>query len=272
LAQLVLFKLNDIVTAWVTHPGMRRIRALRVLAYSVPPAKLKTSGGDYRFRHAINGREATFALRQRSSDIEVFLQVVRHDEYADVARMLRTAPRPARIIDAGANIGLTTLYLKSFYPDAHVLALEPEAGNFERLRQCVRDNELQDVTLLNEGLWAHDTQLAPDRTFRDGQAWSFTLKEGKEGVDNGIPARSLGSLLALVRWERVDLLKIDIEGGEAKLIRDASFLAIVKDRVDLICVEVHEEAIGRSEVQEALASIGMASVRGGETLIGWRRT
>ena len=269
-AQLFLFKLSDILVHWAAHPSMRRVRALRVFAYAVPLDTVVVRDGEYRFPYVLNDTRIDLALRAHSSDVEVFLQVIRYAEYADVTRMLRAGAPPPRIIDAGANIGLTTLYFKCFHPDARVAALEPEPENFKRLSQTVLRNGLKDVTLLKEGLWTHDSHLAPDRTFRDGQAWSFALAPSSTSAEDGVPVVSLASLLSRLGWRRVDLLKIDIEGAEAHLIRDPSFLSVVRECVGLVCMEVHEEAIGRDEVHAALASIGMSSVGGKESVIAWR--
>lgn len=267
--QLALFKLSDLLTSWVNRPALRRARALRLFSYAVPPDALTVEDGEYQFCHQVNERQVEIALRLRSSDIEVFLQVVMNGEYGDAVALLDDVPGPLKVIDAGANVGLTTLYLKCFRPDAHVVAVEPEPGNFLRLSQCVAENRLSNVTLVNEGLWTRDAVLAANRRFRDGEAWSFALAEATDPAEATLPVTSLSSLLARVGWREVDLLKIDIEGGEAALIRDPAFLQVLKERVRLVCMEVHEEVVGRAEVRRALASVGMRCLGGGETLVAW---
>lgn len=267
--QLALFKVTDLLTAWVTSPVLRRARALRLFSYAVLPGALTVEDGEYRFRHKVNERQVDIALRLRSSDVDVFLQVVMNGEYGDAVALLEDVPGPLKIIDAGANVGLTTLYLKCFRPDALVVALEPEPGNFRRLSRCVVENRLTDVTLVNEGLWTRDAVLSGNRRFRDGEAWSFALAEASDPAEATLPVTSLSSLLARVGWGEVDLLKIDIEGGEAALIRDPAFLQLLRERVRLVCMEVHEEAVSRAEVRRALASVGMRCVGGGETLFAW---
>lgn len=270
--QLALFKLSDLLVGLVDRPTLQRARALRLFSYAVPPEDLTLEEGEYRFRYRVRDREVGLSLRKGSSDVQVFLQVLRYEEYGDVVRMLGESSAAPRILDVGANIGLATLFFQCHRPDARIVAMEPEPGSFERLRLCVDENRLDRVTLLNEGLWTHDTRLAADHGFRDGQSWAFALREsGPVRDDATIPVRSLGSVLDAVGWEDVDLLKIDIEGAEARLLRDPDFMATVGERVRLLCMEIHRETITRAEAQEALSSIGFRSVVGSETLVAWRR-
>lgn len=267
--QMVAFKVTDRVIGWVENRWFRRMRALRLFAWTVPLDDLVLRDGAYRFHYPVEGRRVELALRTGSSDVDVFMQVIVDEEYGQVAQMLPEGPGPLRIIDAGANIGLTTLYLKCAHPDAHVVALEPESGNFEELSRCVARNALENVTPLHEGLWVEDGHLVEDRGFRDGRDWSFALREAAGATGTPVPVTSLRTLLTRMRWEVADLLKVDIEGGEAALIRDPAFLETVRDRVRTLCMEVHEEVVTVAEVRSALASVGLKAVHGGETLVAW---
>lgn len=248
---------------------MRRTAILREFCYFTSPSEITLKNGEYHFHHPFSGRTVELNLRANSSDVDVFMQVFRDLVYFDVAQLLQGKEHELRIIDAGSNVGLTSLYLKSLFPSAHIAALEPEPVNFQLLSRCVTNNGLENVTLFNQGLWSHDTRLVENRNFRDGEAWSFALTESEGQTDDGIPVTSLGTLLKSTGWERVDLLKIDIEGAEAALLRDRSFLETVRDKVSLLCIEVHPEAISIQETQEALASVGLNSVIGKENLIAF---
>jgi FkbM family methyltransferase len=271
LKELFLFKSIGLLAAWLETPEMRRARALREFSYLVPPQRVSLETQEYRFSYPVNGVERAFALRRRSSDVQVFLQVIRDGAYADIARLLPAEDASPRIIDAGANVGLATLYFKSFHPRARVIALEPEPGNFAMLRRCVEENGFRDAILFNEGLWTRDAYLSSHWSFRGGQSWSFALREAGNPEKNTIPVMSLASLLSRAGWDTVDLLKLDVEGTEAELFRDASFLRALRQSIKMVCLEVHKEVISTSEVQTALAGIGMDSIEGKEGLVAWRR-
>ena len=69
-----------------------------------------------------------------------------------------------------------------------------------------------------------------------------------------VPAISIPSLLKELGWERIGLLKIDIEGHERVLLgQDCDWLT----RVDAICIECHE-AFGEGDLQRLAARYGFA--------------
>jgi len=70
-------------------------------------------------------------FRYNSSDINVFSQIFISDEY----RPLTDLPAVRLIIDCGAYVGFSSAYLLSKFPEAHVLAVEPDKKNYELLRQ-----------------------------------------------------------------------------------------------------------------------------------------
>lgn len=257
------------IHAWANNKITRRGVAVRDFTWFVPPSTVSSSNSLLTFSFPIRDISRNFALRINSSDLEVFLQIIRDGEYEEAVRHMPRLNRPPRIVDAGANIGLTTLYLKTVFPEAEVLALEPQPENFHALTRTIALNELSSVTPLCAGLWSLDTALRANAGFRDGEAWSFSLSPVPGSDQNGIPVLSLKSLLDHHDWSRVDLLKIDIEGGEASLMRDAETVRLIATRVSLLCMEVHSEVISMDEVRQTLAAAGMKTFLGRETLLAW---
>ncbi len=73
------------------------------------------------------GSSSRASLRKNSSDAQVFRQVVVEGEYAALTQFIQTKGFSSAIryiLDAGANIGLTTLHLKQHFPAAEVIAIE----------------------------------------------------------------------------------------------------------------------------------------------------
>ena len=262
--------LAERLSRWMRSPAMRRALALREWTWLVPADAVARTGDLLRFGHPVAGMERRFALRRGTSDVEVFLGVIRDEEYREAARLVPASGRPPRIVDAGANVGLTTLYFSSLFPGARILALEPEPANHEALRRLVEENGLSEVRALRQALWTETTLLEPDWSFRGGQTWSFAVRPAAAAGEGAIPATTLAALLDAEGWDRVDLLKIDVEGAEAVLLRDPATLAVIRDRVDALCVEVHQERISRAEVERSLAGAGLRAVTARETLLAWR--
>lgn len=67
-------------------------------------------------------------LRLRTTDVELCGQVFLQRHYD--CELLRS---PKIIVDAGANIGLVSVFYASKYPGARVIAVEPEGSNYEML-------------------------------------------------------------------------------------------------------------------------------------------
>lgn len=128
-------------------------------------------------------------------------------------------PAP-RIIDAGAHIGMATLYFKKIFPAAQIIAIEPLPQNVEWLEMNVWQNQLSDVEIVPAALAAHegiadlyfDTAPQPwliSASFTEG-AWSHTQQSEKVVV----PTLPLASFLE----EPVDFLKLDVEGAEEEVL------------------------------------------------------
>jgi FkbM family methyltransferase len=124
--------------------------------------------------------------------------------------------RPRTILDLGANIGASVLWFHQRFPDAEIHAVEPDRRSLEKLRRNV--GGLPRVTVHHAAVAAADGQ----RTFYEAEhGWSSSLTP--EAARGGRPVTVTAvTLPALVREhvgrDRVDLLKLDVEGAEWELL------------------------------------------------------
>lgn len=133
------------------------------------------------------------------------------------------------IIDAGANVGVAVVYWKNLYPQAKILAFEPDKGIFDVL--CENSSKYNDITVLNVGLF--DEEGVVDFFFEGADSGSLVRnKESEKRIQSKIEVRKLSDFLA----EKVDLLKIDIEGAEYRVIKEASSLL---KNVKYLFIEYH---------------------------------
>jgi len=166
-------------------------------------------------------------LRARSSDCVLFAYIFLFDggEYPVYKNYA-----PKFIIDAGANIGLATVFFKHHYPDATVVAIEPESGNCEMFRKNTA--HYTDVHLIQGGVGPDENRFMRVQNKHD-PFYSFRLEEAEDGV----PEITINRILAQYWPEKIDILKIDIEGGEKELFaRNTDWIA----RVDNIFIELHD--------------------------------
>lgn len=117
------------------------------------------------------------------------------------------------IIDAGANIGLGVLYWKRKYPNCKIIAFEPSIEVYKSLVKNVERNHLKNVTCINKALADKETKLL----FSTNEIISGSLVLEKN-LQNTYEVETI--MLAPYLQEKIDLLKIDIEGAERLIYND----------------------------------------------------
>ena len=85
------------------------------------------------------------------------------------------------------------------------------------------------------GVWSRDTYLKIENP--DAQHWAFRVVESDSPKDSFLSV-TLTSLLREVNADRIDLLKIDVEGAELEIF-GATDCANWLDRTDVILIELH---------------------------------
>ncbi len=146
--------------------------------------------------------------------------VLKNEVFTDGVYYFETENPSPKIIDAGAHIGLATLYFKKVYPAARVVAIEPNPETFPLLEKNVFENQLDGVEL-------HQVTLAAGageaEFFLDSSSHQWWSTSGfSPRAWNG--AQTTQSLLvkteplATFLDEPIDFLKMDIEGAEQEVL------------------------------------------------------
>lgn len=116
-----------------------------------------------------------------------------------------------RIIDAGANIGDETARFCIHYPDAKIVAVEASDRNFVLLQENF--NGVENVELVKGAVWPVKANL---KIISGNAMEAFKVIE-MEGPKGSISAWSIQDILDKMGWDKVDILKLDIEGAEYEL-------------------------------------------------------
>jgi FkbM family methyltransferase len=169
-------------------------------------------------------------LRAGTSDIPTFLMVLKGKEYDF------EVVQPAVIIDAGANIGLASIWFASKFPAARVLAVEAEKSNYDLLVRNVEP--FPNVTPIHAAVWSHRGTLAVDDPHNEG-AWAFQTRELEDSLHpvETVPCLTVADLIADYELGWVDLLKIDIEGAEREVFSSPDEWI---GSVGAIAIELHD--------------------------------
>jgi FkbM family methyltransferase len=148
---------------------------------------------------------------------------------------------PRFIVDAGANVGYVSAYYASRFPEADIVGLEPDAGNLAVARRNCRPYPR--VELLQAGLWPRDAALQiVDPKVR---SWEFRVREAEAGEPDSVAGVSIPTLLGRSGHDRIDILKLDIEGSEEPLFSSPDCLNWLP-AVDVVVVELHGESAERA--------------------------
>ena len=174
--------------------------------------------------------EKYIRVRNGTTDLSCIVQIFGRNECRPPFNL-----SPQLIVDAGANIGIATLYFAHRYPNAQIMAIEPEASNFEMLqRNC---EGLPNITLIQAALWPTKSPLEIVDP-RNG-AWAFRITE-HSGRPSSVPASgvTIADILERARTKQIDLLKIDIEGSELQLFSIGAQHWI--GQIQAIAIELHD--------------------------------
>jgi len=140
------------------------------------------------------------------------------------------------VIDAGANAGYFSVFAARHYPKAKILAIEPEASNFETLKANAEGEPR--IIPIRAGLWSEPGTLWIENP--GAEKWCFKCEAAIDGrAEKGIAlqAVTVQGLMAEHGFPQVDVFKIDIEGGEKEVFSavDTTWLG----RVRVMMIELH---------------------------------
>ncbi|WP_152682759.1 FkbM family methyltransferase [Caenimonas sp. SL110] len=196
-------------------------------------ASMRYFGSREPHRLFLRGNPRPIWVRPESTDFLTFRDIFVDREYAfELGDGLRL------IVDAGANVGLAAIYFANAFPQARIIAIEPEHENFLLLQKNIVG--YPQIVAVEAALWWRSGQIHLTDPGR-GQHGFITrddAQSGSGGADVGlVRAVCIEELLATHGVDQIDLLKVDIEGSE-KEVFEASQGWI--DRVSVVIVELHD--------------------------------
>lgn len=177
-----------------------------------------------------------------------------HDEIFEKGiYKFKTLNKTPYIIDGGANIGLSVMYFKEIYPDAQIVAFEPDPYIYNVLNENIGNLKFDGVKCVNKGLWDEETDL----TFLTEGADAGTMYYSNDDNSDHLIKVKTTSLAPYLN-KRVDFLKLDIEGAEFTVLKDVeSKLDVVQN----IFVEYHSFVDKEQDLSELLLVLKNAGFR-----------
>jgi len=197
-----------------------------------------------RYNIIYGGREQPVYLRTYAGDIRMLYEI-----FLDQAYRLpgSVSFENGVIVDAGANIGMTAMYLSGRFPDAAVYCIEPATENIQVLKMNLAPGlSTGKVHITQAALYARDGEINISN-----DKWAYNIAIDSAGYTT-VPATSMDSFLQKNKLERIDLLKIDVEGAEAFIFfPNAGWLT----KVNAILIEIHTAEM-LTAIQSVLSAAG----------------
>lgn len=230
----LIFLLRKLTKRLYPYRGLSRVADLvrKVWLHSPRQYLIRDFDGDLSFHCALNEHISS--------------QVFWRGAYsADQLFILRRLLKPGMVfVDAGANKGEFTVLAAKYTEGGKVLAFEPVAAVFEELKANVSANGFQHVQLIRKGLGKASGERviyhAENKRGQELNMGTYTLYP-RAGMDIALGSISVITLDDFVKEEgigRVDVIKIDIEGGEREMLLGA--LETIRRWKPVIFIEVNE--------------------------------
>lgn len=177
-----------------------------------------------------------FYTRGKTTDINDAVVVLSGNEYPKELLGLDEQNLPV-VLDCGGHIGTFAMYVKQNYPSALVYSLEPVPENQELFLRNISLNNMVGVTLVKYALSGEHGQFYIDLSNKQFDAVS--LQENKPLHRNFVEVTALTfrEVVSSYGLQRVDLLKMDVEGAEYDIL--GKTLSSMNEFVKRIIMEYH---------------------------------
>lgn len=156
------------------------------------------------------------------------------DTFVDEVHSFESDVPSPRILDCGANVGIVTFYFKRQHPGARITAFEADPAIASALLRNVEQNSLSQVDVVAAAVWDEtgETTFAAEGADSGGIASEYRGEVQKRIT---VPTIRLRDVIAAE--DRIDLLKLDVEGAEHRVLADCE---PELGRVRAMILELHD--------------------------------
>lgn len=156
------------------------------------------------------------------------------------------------ILDAGANIGLTSYYFKDYAKQ--IYAMEPAKATLEILRKMIEFNKITNITICP---YALSNKNGTEKFYHNENTTANNLMIGNDPKDyEEVETVDFDEFMKRNKLTHIDFMKLDCEGSEAKIVMSEGFKKWA-DKIKVICFEHHDwSGVSPLNFQRALEDLG----------------
>ncbi len=136
-------------------------------------------------------------------------------EWRSYEKLFSLASKGDNILDIGSNIGFTLLNLRKISESGRVIGFEPDKTNYQHCLRNLNQNNFQDIQLFNFGLGKAKALLPMEVRSEMNRGGNRVAVNGEGEL---IQIDTLDSFFPSLDLEKVDLVKIDVEGYELNVL------------------------------------------------------
>jgi FkbM family methyltransferase len=204
----------------------------------------------------------------RTQDMPMLFEIFKREDYR--LPIEKSLDETAVVVDLGANIGLASVFFQqNYYPNARFIAVEPSPKNLVLLQRnfanAIPKSEIAPVVVndtlglvrIDDGEVGFNVHIieqkevarnvipseknAKNASYTEGSPFELKIKNSKLRDDKTthgteVVALTMPKIMEDLHISRIDLLKMDIEGAEKAVLRDA---AAWLPKVQFLVVELH---------------------------------
>jgi FkbM family methyltransferase len=139
------------------------------------------------------------------------------------------------VIDVGANVGITSMWLAKTHPYIKIYSFEPNFRNFKHFQKNLGLNDIQNVEAFNLAVTAdgRNVKIGVDE-FNTGGASIYKISDGDKHV-NECKSINLDQFIEERGIERIKFLKMDCEGAEYEILPNFRNWS----KVEYLSIEIH---------------------------------
>jgi len=165
-------------------------------------------------------------MRTYKGDIDTFYEIFWRKVYK-IPDNLIAGNNVKTIIDLGAHVGFTSLFYALEYPNANIYSVEASERNFSVLKQNTKS--FKNITAIHKAVYSTDGEVI----FNDA-GLSYNTKISLSG--NAVQSISVNTLIDMYAIDKIDLIKIDIEGAEEIILKENNQWL---EKTNNIIIEIH---------------------------------
>lgn len=186
--------------------------------------------------YKIRGTTLEFQARGGTEDMAEIVVVLSGDEYGLSSINL---PKNPVIFDLGAHIGTFSVYVAHKLKNkCKIFAYEPDHINFLLLSQNVKKNNVKNITLNKTAVADYVGKGFLEKRNLNTDAYHLEFSK-KNRIEKNCDVTTIINAAKKAKINKIDVLKMDIEGGEYSIFLHKPSLKYIKKNIHYMFIEIH---------------------------------